>query len=206
MTKDIIIIGAGGHAKVIADIIEKNGDNLVGFLDDNNDIQNRVIFKDKKVIGTTSDIEKYKDLYFIIGIGNNVVRKKISEKYSLNWYTAIHPNAIIANCVSIGEGSVVMAGAVINTYTTIGKQCIINTNSSIDHDNVIGDYVHVSPGATLAGTVTVKDLNWICAGSTIINNVIIEEGNVIGAGAVVLRDIFATNKTYIGIPAKELIK
>lgn len=206
MTKDIIIIGAGGHSKVIADIIEKSGDNLIGFLDDNLDVQNKIIYKDKKVIGTTSDIEKYNDLYFIIGIGNNSVRKKISEKYSLNWYTAIHPNAIVANCVTIGEGSVIMAGAVINTYTTIGRHCIINTNSSIDHDNVIGDYVHISPRAVLAGTVSVKDLTWICVGATIINNIFIEKNNIIGAGAVVIRDILESDSIYVGVPAMKMIK
>ena len=171
MNKNVIIIGAGGHAKVIADIIERNGDVLIGFLDDNQDMQNKVIYKEKKAIGTTQDIEKYKNLQFIIGIGNNQIRKEISQKYNLNWYTAIHPNATIANCVNIEEGSVIMAGAIINTNATIGKHCIINTKVSIDHDNIIEDYVHISPGSTLCGTVTIKELNWICAGATIINNI-----------------------------------
>lgn len=206
MAKDVIIIGAGGHAKVIADIIEKSDDNLVGFLDDNPEAFGKVVYKDKTVLGTTQEIEKYQDLYFVIGIGSNHVRKNISYKYNLKWYTAIHPNAIIANCVNIGQGSVVMAGAIINPYTTIGNHCIINTKSSLDHDNLIEDYVHISPGATLAGTVTIKELTWICAGATVINNITIERNNIIGAGAVVIRDIIGTDKTYIGVPAKELVK
>lgn len=204
MAKDVIIIGAGGHAKVIADIIEKSGDNLIGFLDDNEVIQNKIIYKDKKVIGTTKNIEKYKKLYFIIGIGNNKIRKEISQKYKLNWYTAIHPNSIIANCVRIGEGSTIMAGAIINPYTTIGKHCIINTKSSIDHDNIIEDYVHISPGAVLAGNVTIKNYTWIGAGATIINNISINENNMIGAGAVVIKNIEERSKTYVGIPAKKI--
>lgn len=206
MAKDVIIIGAGGHAKVIADIIEKSGDNLIGFLDDNKDIQNKVIYKDKKVIGTIKDTEKYKNLCFIIGIGNNKIRKQIAEKYNLNWYTAIHPNSTIGNCVTIDEGSVIMAGVIINPYTTIGKHCIINTKSSIDHDNKIEAYIHISPGSTLCGTVTIKELTWICTGSTIINNITIEKNNIIGAGSIVIKDIKETNKTYIGVPARQLIK
>lgn len=206
MSKNVIIIGAGGHAKVIADIVEKSGDNVIGFLDDNEEIQKNVIYKDKCVIGTCNDIEKYKNEYFIIGIGSNNVRKIISEKYDLKWYTAIHPEAIIANCVKIGEGSVITAGAIIGPSTNVGKHVIINTKASVDHDNVISDFVHISPGATLAGTVTVKELTWICAGATVINNIIIEKNNIIGAGSVVIRDVIGSNGTYIGVPVRKLMK
>lgn len=206
MNKNVIILGAGGHAKVIADIIEKNGDNVVGFLDDNEDNQNKIIYKDKKVIGKIKDALFCESTEFIIAIGSNAIRKKIAEQYNLNWYTAIHPSAIVANEVTIGIGTVVTANAVINPGTKIGQHCIINTSSSVDHDNVIEDFVHISPGATLAGTVTIKELTWICAGATVINNITIEKNNVIGAGAVVVKDIIDNNKTYIGVPAKELQK
>lgn len=206
MSKKVIIIGAGGHAKVIADIVNKLGDEVVGFLDDNIELQNKVIYDGKKNIGTLKDINKYKDLYFIIGIGNNKVRKKIDEEHNLKWYTAIHPNAVIASDVIIGEGTVVMAGTVINSSSNIGRHCIINTRVSIDHDNQICDYVHISPGATLAGTVTIKELSWVCAGATIINNITVEKNNVIGAGAVLVRNITENNSTYVGVPAKKLLK
>lgn len=204
MPKDVIILGASGHAKVIADIVKKSGDNLIGFLDDNEEIQNKIIFDNKKVIGKISDCINYKNIEFIIGIGNNKIRKKIAEEYKLNWYTAIHPNAIIANEVEINEGTVIMAGTVINTGTKIGKHCIVNTCSSLDHDNILEDYVHISPGAHLAGTVTVKEGTWICAGVTVINNITIEKNTIIGAGAVIIRDIDEENNTYIGVPAKLL--
>lgn len=204
MPKNVVIIGAGGHAKVIADIITKSNDNVIGFLDDNLDIQNKTIYLNKTVLGTTKDIDKYKEYYFVIGIGNNNIRENIANSYDLKWYTAIHPNAIIANEVSIEEGSVVMAGSIINTGTKIGKHCIINTKSSLDHDNIIEDYVHISPGATLAGTVHIKEKTWICAGATIINNITIAKNNIIGAGSVVIKDINEENGTYVGVPARRV--
>lgn len=205
MSKDVIIIGAGGHAKVIADIIYKSGDNLIGFLDDNLANKGKEIYLGKKVIGTTKDIEIYNKNYFIIGIGNNSIRKKINNENNLKLYTAIHPSAIIAQDVKIGTGSVIMAGVVINPGTVIGKNCIINTSSSLDHDNLLEDYVHISPGAHLAGTVSVKEGTWICTGATIINNITIAQNNIIGAGSVVIKDINEENGTYVGVPVKKLI-
>lgn len=205
MSKDVIIIGAGGHAKVIADIIYKSGDNLIGFLDDNLANKGKEIYLGKKVLGTTKDIENYNKNYFIIGIGNNSIRKKINNENNLKLYTAIHPSAIIAQDVKIGTGSVIMAGVVINPGTVIGKNCIINTCSSLDHDNLLEDYVHISPGAHLAGTVSVKEGTWICTGATIINNITIAQNNVIGAGSVVIKDINEENGTYVGVPVKMLI-
>ena len=206
MSKDVIIIGAGGHAKVIADIIYKSGDNLIGFLDDNLANKGKEIYLGKKVLGTTKDIENYNKNYFIIGIGNNSIRKKINNENNLKLYTAIHPSAIIAEDVKIGTGSVIMAGVVINPGTVIGKNCIINTCSSLDHDNLLEDYVHISPGAHLAGTVSVKEGTWICTGATIINNITIAQNNIIGAGSVVIKDINEENGTYVGVPVKKVNK
>lgn len=207
MQKKVVIIGASGHARVIADIIKSSGDEIVGFLDDNMDIQGNVIFEDKIVLGTTKEenIERYKDNFFIIGIGSNRVRKFISEKYpNLKWYTAIHPSAIIGSNVEIGEGSVLMGGTVINTGTKIGKHCIINTCASLDHDNILDNFVHISPGAHLAGTVRIMDGTWICAGVTVINNITIGKNNIIGAGATVIRNIEVENSTYIGVPVRKI--
>ncbi len=209
MQKKVIIIGASGHAKVVADIIQNSKDEVVGFLDDNEKIQDKVIFGDKKVLGTTkeTDVKKYEEYNFIIGIGNNKIRELISNKYpNLKWYTAIHPSAIISNDVEIGQGTVIMPGAVVNTGTKIGKHCIINTCSSLDHDNLIEDYVHISPGSHLAGTVKIGKKTWICSGVTIINNIIIGENNVIGAGATVIKNIEEDNGTYVGVPIRKIEK
>jgi len=205
MIKKVIIIGGGGHAKVIADIVKKTGDEVIGFLDDNPDIQGNTIFDEKTILGTTEKINEYLDCYFIIGIGSNRIRKIINDKFkNLKWYTAIHPNAIIGNEVEIGEGTAIMGGAVINPGTRIGKHCIVNTGATLDHDNIIEDYVHISPGAHLAGTVTIKESTWICTGTNIINNITIEKNNIIGAGTTVIRNIIDTNGVYVGTPAQKI--
>ena len=210
MNKEVFIIGAGGHAKVIANVINKSGDIVKGFLDDNIEIET-VIIKEKKykVIGTFEDIVhlqlKYPNSEFIIGIGNNELRKKIAEKYDeiLNFYTAIDPNSQIALDVEIGKGSVILANACINTSAKIGKHCIINTAAIIEHDNILEDYVHVSPNATLSGTVNVGKMTHIGSGAVIRNNINICNNCIIGAGAVVVKDI-EEPVVYAGVPARKL--
>lgn len=209
MSKDVVIIGAGGHAKVIADIIIKSGDNLLGFLDDNKEIGTVIIKNtDYTVIGKIEDCikvyENESNVSFIIGIGSNQIRKMIAEKYNnLNYYTAIHPSAQIAMDVEIEEGTTIMANSCINTSAKIGKHCIINTASIVEHDNKISDYVHLSPNVTSCGTVTVGELTHIGAGTTIKNNIDISDNCIIGAGAVVVKDI-EEKGTYIGVPAKKI--
>lgn len=208
MNKNVIIIGAGGHGKVIADIIEKSGDKVLGFLDDNVPI-NTIIIKEKdiKVLGKLVDIEKFisenPNIEFIIGIGNNKIRKGIADTKKLKYYTAIHPSSQIALDVEIGKGSVVMANACINTSAKIGKHCIINTGVIIEHDNVIEDYVHISPNATLCGTVKVGEQTHIGAGVTVKNNTNICSNCIIGCGAVVVKDI-SKEGTYVGVPVQRI--
>ena len=204
MPKNVVIIGAGGHAKVIADIVLLCGDNLLGFLDNNEEKQNSVVYKERKVIGKISDAEKYKETYFIVAIGDNHIRGKIAKEHQgLNWYTAIHPNTTIADTVKIGDGTAIMAGVVINADSEIGNHCIVNTSSSIDHDNIIDDYVHISPGAHLAGKVFVGQYSWICTGATIINNINIRDNIIVGAGATVIKNINEQG-TYVDTPAKRI--
>ena len=203
MFKEIIIVGAGGHGKVIADIIEKSGDKVIGFLDDNTD---RTEIMGYPVLGKTQDCEKYADKEFFIAIGNNVMRKNIVNKYAdIKYYTAIHPMAIIAREVQIGEGTCVMAGAIINSSTAIGSHCIVNSGSVVEHDNRIGDFVHLSPGAILCGTVFVGECTHIGAGAVIKNNITIAPNSVIGAGAAVVSNINYEG-VYVGVPAKEIGK
>lgn len=197
MSEQVIIIGASGHGKVIADIITKSGDTVVGFLDDDLSKEN--------VLGAVCDCVKYPDKKFIIGIGNNAIRKTIAKNYScLDYYTAIHPNAVIAENVSIGKGTAVMANAVINTGSKIGAHCIINTSSVVEHDNMIEDYAHISPGAVLCGTVKIGNSTHIGANATVRNNISICEDCVIGCGGVVVEDI-TKSSTYVGVPVRELV-
>lgn len=198
----LVIIGASGQGKVIADIAEKLGYKDILFLDDNPSAKNCGGYK---VAGTCKDATDYKNSDFFVAIGNPAVRKEIHNSLTQKGLTVvslIHPNAVIGKGVSIEEGSVVMAGAVINPDTKIGKGCIINTCASVDHDCVISDYAHISVGAHVAGTVTVGENTWIGAGATVSNNIDICADCMIGAGAVVVGNITESG-TYIGVPARK---
>ena len=204
MNEQVIIIGAGGHGKVIADIVRSCGDSVLGFLDDSPDSPEEVC--GIPVLGRTENYVNYPDARFVIAIGNGSVRRKVAERLSdAKWYTAIHSGATVSPMGTvIGEGTVIMAGAVVNPCALIGKHCIINTKASVDHDNRIGDYTHISVGATLAGTVMVGDTVWVGAGAVISNNLSICDNCMIGAGSVVVRSIEETG-TYVGVPARKII-
>ena len=202
--KNVIVIGAGGHAKVIADIVLKSGDNLKGFLDDKKD-KGTTILDEYVVLGAVENAMDFdsEDTYFIIGIGDNYTRKKLTEKFDLKYYTAIHPTAVIGADVQIGTGSCVMPNACINPGSVIGKGCIINSAALIEHDNVLEDFVHVSPSATTCGDVKIGTLTHVGARAKIRNRVTITSEVVIGMGATVVGDILEKG-TYIGTPAKKM--
>lgn len=205
MNTKLLIIGAGGHGKVIADIaLKMKRWEYIAFLDDSENVKFSMGIE---IIDKSTSVSKYIEDYDIfVGIGNNVIRKKVQEQLEdlgAIIPVLIHPSTIIGEQVYLEAGTVVMAGAVINCCTKIGKGCIINTASTIDHDNKIDDYVHISPGAHLAGTVRVGSGTWLGIGSVVINNINIINECKIGAGAVVIRDITETG-TYIGIPARRV--
>lgn len=195
------IIGASGHGKVIADIAVKNGYKEIVFLDDNPNVQECAGFW---VVGTLEDIDKYPDYDVIVVIGNACIRKKIQKQVGEDRLTIlIHPQSVISRRVTIGQGTVIMAGAIINSDTKIGEGCIINTGASVDHDCSIGDFVHVSVGVHIAGSVTIGNGTWIGAGATVSNNIEICSECLIGAGAVVVSNI-KEKGTYIGVPVKKM--
>lgn len=199
--KQLIIIGASGHGKVVADIAKKNGYENIAFLDDNEELTECGGYR---VIGKSTDAGLYQDNDFIVAIGNVKIRQRIQEQLlgmGICIATLIHPSAVIAENVRIGSGTVVMAGAVINPGVSIGRGCIINTCSSVDHDCKVGDYIHISVGSHIAGTVEIGDMTWIGAGATVSNNVSICGDCMIGVGAVIIKDIKESG-TYIGVPAK----
>jgi sugar O-acyltransferase (sialic acid O-acetyltransferase NeuD family) len=198
--KKIVIIGASGHGKVIADIALKNGYKNIFFLDDNENIKECAGFP---VIGKINQAYSMDD-DMIVAIGNSKIREMIQSRLS-HIVTLIHPDAVISRRVKIGEGSVVMAGVVINSDVTIGKGAIINTGSTIDHDCNILDFCHISIGAHLAGTVNVGLRTWVGAGVIVKNNIDICNDCMIGAGAVVVKNIKEIG-TYVGVPARRLTK
>ena len=197
----LIIVGAGGHGKVIADNALKNGYTEIRFVDDHAS----GACMGFPIIGVCDDLRELNDgrTDFVIGIGNNAVRKLIAEKYDVNWVTVVHPSAQIAVNVSVGKGTVVMAGAVVNACAVIGEHCIINTGAVVEHDNIIGDYVHISPKAALGGTVRVGEQTHIGIGAVVRNNIDICDGCVVGAGAAVVKNIEKAG-TYVGVPARKI--
>ncbi|HDR3889417.1 TPA: acetyltransferase [Bacillus cereus] len=206
MKKKLLIIGAGGHGKVIADIaLKMNKWKYIAFLDDNDGVKTSMGIE---IIDKSTRVSEYiKDYDIFVGIGNNVIREKLQgqlEAFGASIPILVYPNAIVGEQVQLGTGSVVMAGVVINCCTNIGKGCIINTASTIDHDNIIEDYVHISPGAHLAGTVKIGRGTWLGIGSIISNNISITNQCKIGAGAVIVKNIIKTG-TYIGVPARRVV-
>ena len=198
MMKELIIIGASGHSKVVSEIALLNNVKIIGYLDDD--------ISKPNVIGKISDAANFSDKNFIIAIGNNNIREKIVTQHSeLNYINLIHPTAVISETAKIGTGNVVMANAVLNAEASIGSHCIINTASVVEHECVLEDFIHISPGAVLCGTVKVGRLTHIGANAVVKNNVSVAEECVIGVGAAVVKNI---NKpgVYVGVPARELVK
>lgn len=191
----INLFGASGHAKVIMDIINAQGDKTERLYDDAphcSEIGGVPVVK-----ASETSVEGP----LIISIGSNKVRKLISERYPLVKYAkALHPSSVVADSVSIGEGSVVMHGAIVQPDVKIGKHCIVNTGASIDHECQIDDFVHISPHSTLCGNVYVGEGSWIGAGTTVIPGIKIGKWCTIGAGSVVIRDV-PDGTTAYGTPA-----
>ncbi len=199
--KELLILGASGHGKVVADIAKKVGYDCISFLDDNDRLVECGIYN---VIGKCDQLNYYNcDMFVAIGDYRN--RQYYMERIvqaGKKVVTLIHPDSVIADDVQIGVGTVVMAGTVINPSVSIGKGCIVNTSASLDHDCVVGDYAHVSVGVHVAGACKIGNNTWIGAGATVSNNVAICADCIIGAGAVVVKSIDRPG-TYMGIPARE---
>lgn len=178
----IYLYGAGGHAKVVLDILKSNGITVAEIFDDNPDVNSFM-----GIPVSQTDVRNP----LIISIGNNSVRKNIASRFATFAYSpAIRSKqAIISESAEIGEGTVVMHNVVIQSSVKIGKHCIINTKASIDHDCIIQDYVHIAPGVILCGNVKIDEGSIIGAGTTIIPGIKVGKWSVIGAGSVVVRDI-----------------
>lgn len=197
MENDYRIYGASGHSKVIIEILENSGKNILELYDDDagkNKLFDYIIRHDKDVFGI-------KEGRWIIGIGDNKIRKTITEKHSLEFGLAIDKSAAISRRTHIGEGTVIMPGVSINSSTRIGNHAIINTNASIDHDCIAANFVHLSPNATLCGGVSVGEGTHIGAGAVVIPGVKIGKWCVIGAGSVIIKDV-PDNATVVGNPGR----
>ena len=205
--KNILIYGASGHAKMIVDIIQKNNNYTIkGFIDSFKSI-NEVVYG-HTIIGNLKLLpELIKELNIdgiIIALGENSTRKKIYHKIKniashLEFVSIIHPSAIIAAEVEIGEGTVIMANVVINASAKVGRFCILNTASTLGHDSMMSDFSSLASGVTVAGNVTIGVCSAICLNATIIQSLTIGDNTVIGASSLVLKSV-GSNKTAFGSP------
>lgn len=191
----IYLYGAGGHGKVIKEIIEACGGKVEAFVDDN---LSRNEWVGLPVVHSVEGIEE-----MIVSIGSNKTRKMIAGKLGCRFGVAIHPSAIVSPSATIGEGTVVMPGAIVNADAVIGRHCIVNTGASVGHDCHLEDFCHVAPHATLCGTVNLGEGVWIGAGAVVNQNIEIGEWTVVGSASAVISNV-EPNVTVAGVPARKI--
>lgn len=200
MSKRVIIIGAGGQGKVIADLVKSQNDEVLGFLDDQ--LRPGTLVLGIPVLGQVADYPLYQKDWLIAAIGDNRLRKTLAQKLcNVHWYTAIHPTAFVSDYAKIGEGTVVLPQAAVHTDAVIGRHCIINSGAVVEHDCRIGDYVHLSVGAKLGGGVTVGEGCFLGIGCAVRDHLHLAAGCVVGMGSVVVKDLTIPG-VYTGVPAK----
>ncbi len=212
MKNKLIIWGAAGHALVVADILKLADEHTIaGFIDDINPVPAGANIHGLPVYGGRGclpNLMKEGVTQVIFAFGDCQGRLQLAEwarTMNLAIAKAIHPRSIVAEDVTIGDGTVIAAGAVVNPGAIIGENVIINTCASVDHECVIGDGTHVCPGAHLAGRVQIGRATWIGIGACVVDRVRIGAGSMIGAGSVVTRDIPDGVLAY-GAPAKIIRK
>lgn len=206
MNKDLAIVGASGHGKVVADIAEQLG-FIVKFYDDAHPSKTHI--EHWAIQGTCADLIALQNQSptcsndVVVAIGNNEIRQQkiqLLQQSSFNLITLIHPTAVISKYAVIAQGCVVFAGAVINAFAKVGVGCIINSAAVVEHDCSIGDFTHICPNTALAGGVTVGSKSWIGIGSQVKQLVAIGSNCLIGAGSTVVKNI-PDNVTAFGSPA-----
>ena len=206
--QSMVIIGAGGHAQVVADILlraHETGTNYqpIGFLDDDTALANTVIMG-LPVLGTIAQFDEFDHDAVIVAIGDNRIRADMFETMrarGARFVNAVHPAAVLAPDVFLGEGVMICAGVVVNTGTVTGDNVILNTGCTVDHHNHIGNHAHIAPGVHLGGDVTIGEGTLVGIGASVIPQRTVGAWSVIGAGSVVTKDIPA-HATAAGVPAR----
>lgn len=208
MSLPVIILGAGGHAKVLIEALLASSAVIAGVVDPDLTLLGTTIHG-VPVLGGDDVVNEFppSEVQLVNGLGSvglPVKRQQIFERFKgmdYNFATVVHPSAVVASDAELAEGAQVMAGAVIQPGCSIGINSIINTRASVDHDCSIGDHVHIAPGVTLSGGVTVGQTGHIGTGATVIQGIHVGAGSVIGAGALVLKDV-PPSVTVVGVPAR----
>jgi sugar O-acyltransferase (sialic acid O-acetyltransferase NeuD family) len=205
----VIVIGAGGHAKVLIDALLTIGIEVLGATD-MDPVRLDSSICGLRVLGDDNILVRYapQAVRLVNGLGSVAVttaRQRIYEKYKglgYSFETIIHPSAVVSKDVELSEGVQVMAGAIIQAGSRIGQNTIINTGATVDHDCEIGAHVHLAPGAILSGSVKVGSGTHIGTGAVVIQNILVGHNDIIGAGSVVVENI-ADCRKVIGVPARE---
>lgn len=196
----VLVIGGGGHAKVVISTLRASGVEIEAVLDEDATKWGTSLLGVPVVNPYDGGISSRQA---IIAIGSNDIRKRIAEEFDYEWVTATHPSAIVDDSVSIGVGTVVFANAVIQPDTVIGAHVIVNTAATIDHDCVIGDFAHIAPGVHFSGGVQVGEGALVGVGSSVIPGKKIGQWAIVGGGSAVVKDVSAHFKVA-GAPARPL--
>ena len=206
---NMIIVGAGGHGRVVLDILRQANENKpVGFLDNNTELHGRRI-DGLPVLGSIEELPELRKRGITgatIAIGDNGTRRAVGDTIEQNEFkliSAIHPSAQLATTVSLGKGVVIAAGSLVCAHCQIGDYTILNTGCIVDHESMIGTAAHICPGVRLAGHVTVEAGAHVGIGATVTQNIRVGFESIIGAGAVVIRDV-APMTTVVGVPARAI--
>ncbi len=204
-SEPVVIVGAGGHGKVLLDICRASSREVAGFLDENPSLPPSI--HGTPIIGTDDmldDATFVASHSFVLGVGDIGVRKSLNSRLldaNAPLATLIHPSAVISEFVTIGAGSTVHAGSIVNIDTIIGMHCVINTGASVDHDCVLADGVQISPGARLAGGVRCEENVFIGTGAAVLPNVVIGKNSIVGGGSSAAKNV-PENVTVFGVPAR----
>jgi len=205
MEQDVLIIGTGGHARVVSEILRSGNRKVVGYAVPPGQPVPAGTF-DAPVLKWEDAVAARDRFHAIVGIGDNLVRQEVfkaAEEAGFSFTTAVHPAAVVGSGVQIGAGTVVAAGAVLVLNVLVGRGVIINTGASVDHDSRLGDWVHLAPGAVVAGSVVLGNGVFIGAGGVVINGISIGRQTTIGAGGVVVHDL-PEKVVAVGVPARIL--
>ena len=200
----LVILGAGGHAKVVADAARLSGWTIAGFIDELRPERTGERFAGSEVLDRTVLDRPEPDLGLAFGIGECATRLAAARRMTVLGYplpVIVHPRSIVASSAEIGPGTQLLAGAIVNPDARLGLAVIVNTGASVDHDCNVGDGVHLAPGVHLAGNVTVGEGTLVGIGTVVKPGVRIGRNCVIGAGSVVLRDV-ADGAVVYGVPAQ----
>ena len=200
LSRKLLILGCGGHSKVVTEVAEAIGFNDINYLDKSND---EIFFLGRKIVQKVN--ENYNG-YFFVAIGDNYLREKVYNQFLIEnklaqCITLVHPKSCVSFRSSIEEGTIIMPLSVVNSSTKVGKGVIINTSSTVDHDSILMDFCSLAPGVNIGGNVSVGIRSAISIGTSIKHGVGIGNDVVIGGSSLVLEDI-DDNCLSFGIPSK----